>query len=186
VTLRVRSGLPSLRSGRFVGEFRRSLREACERGSFRVVHYSVQGNHVHLLVEAAGKQALGHGMKAVAARLARAVQRVFRRAGPVLYGRYHLRILRTPREVRHALAYVLLNSRKHWRERHGTSPPARLDVASSGRFFDGWRQRPRAAPGEGSQGDPEGPEVAPPRTWLLAHGWRRHGLIDPGEVPGVA
>ena len=26
-------------------------------------------------------------------------------------------------------------------------------------------------------------EVAPARTWLLQTGWRRHGLIDPAEVP---
>ncbi len=189
VTLRLRTGVPSLRTRRFAAEFRRTLRESSERGSFRVVHYSIQRNHVHLLVEAAGKEALGRGMKAVASRLARAVQRVFGRAGAVLHGRYHLRILRTPREVRNALAYVLLNARKHWRERHGTPPPVRLDEASSGRWFDGWRRPPRAVPAEGSDRVPaasERREVAPPRTWLLARGWRRHGLIDPGEAPGAA
>jgi hypothetical protein len=68
-------------------------------------------------------------MKSIAARLARAVNRVFRRSGPVLIGRYHLRALRTSREVRNALAYVLLNVRKHWRQRYGTLPPVRLDAA---------------------------------------------------------
>ena len=57
-----------------------------------------------------------------------AAQRAFGLSGPVLHGRYHLRILRTPREVRRALAYVLLNARKHWYERHGASPPERLDA----------------------------------------------------------
>jgi REP element-mobilizing transposase RayT len=178
VTLRVRRGLPSLRSRRFLKAFRDSLREARERGDFRVVHYSIQRNHVHLLVESAGKQALGRGMKAVAARLARAANRVFRRSGPVLHGRYHLRILRTPREVRSALAYVLLDARKHGRERNGAAPPVRLDAASSGRWFDGWRRRLPAPPLR----DP--PEVAAPHTWLLGVGWRRHGLVDPAEVPG--
>ena len=120
-------------------------------------------------------------MKAIAPRVARAVQRAFALSGPVLHGRYHLRVLRTPREVRNALAYVLLNARKHWRERHGTPPPERLDEASSGRWFDGWRRAP------GSREPPrETPEVEPPRTWLLSTGWRRHGLIDPEEVPGGA
>jgi REP element-mobilizing transposase RayT len=178
VTLRIQRGLPSLRSRRFSKVFRRSLRQACERGDFRVVHYSVQRNHVHLLIESASKQALGRGMKAVAARLARAANRVFARSGRVLYGRYHLRVLRTPREVRNALAYVLLNARKHWRERHGTAPPLRLDEASSAAWFDGWK-RQVAAPWV-----QEPPEVAWPHTWLLATGWRRHGLLDPGEVPG--
>jgi REP element-mobilizing transposase RayT len=178
VTLRVRQGLPSLRSRRFLKVFRRSLRQACERGDFRVVHYSVQRNHVHLLVESAGKQALGRGMKAVAARLARAVNRVFRRAGPVLHGRYHLRVLRTPREVRNALAYVLLNARKHWKERHGAPAPPRLDEASSGRWFEGWKRELEAPLLR------EAPEVATPHTWLLSVGWRRHGLVDPAEEPG--
>lgn len=119
-------------------------------------------------------------MKAVASRLARAVNRTFDRFGPVLHGRYHLRILRTPREVRSALAYVLLNARRHWRERNGTAPPVRLDEASSARWFEGWKRRLKAP----LVRDP--PEVAGPRTWLLSVGWRRHGLIDPAEIPGAA
>ena len=177
VTLRVREDVPSLRDRSLVREFRASLAKASERGSFRVVHYSLQRNHVHLLVEARSKRALGSGMKSISARLARAVNRVFRRSGPVLDGRYHLRILRTPREVRNALAYVLLNVRKHWRQRHGQAPPVKLDEASSGRWFTGWKQKPRGPTGGGPC------EVAAPHTWLLQKGWRRRGLIDPAEVP---
>jgi REP element-mobilizing transposase RayT len=182
VTLRLRSVTPSLRSARFLRELRPSLRRACERGGFRVVHYSVQRNHLHLLVESAGKEALGRGMKAISARVARAAQRAFGLSGPVLHGRYHLRVLRTPREVRSALAYVLLNARKHWRERHESSPPEGLDAASSGRWFDGWRRVPGEREPPSAPAEP--PEVAPPRTWLLSLGWRRHGLVDPAEVPG--
>jgi REP element-mobilizing transposase RayT len=177
VTLKVRSGLPSLRQRRFLREFRKSLSQACERGEFRVVHYSVQRNHLHLIVEAAGKHALGRGMKAVGARLARAANRVFSRSGPVLSGRYHLRALRTPREVRNALAYVLLNARRHWKQRTGQAPPVQLDEASSGSWFDGWSREP---PGARTQ---RSPEVARPRTWLLTKGWRRHRLINPAETP---
>ena len=180
LTVRVRAGVGSLRSRAFVREFKASLAVACERGAFRVVHYSLQRDHVHLIVEAAGKQALGSGMKSIAARLARAAQRVFGWSGPVLDGRYHLRLLKTPREVRNALAYVLLNVRKHWRQRNGDAPPVRLDDASSGRWFEGWRLLPRGPTDVGSR------EVAPARTWLLTRGWRRHGLVDPAEVPGGA
>lgn len=178
VRLRVVDGVPSLRQKRFIREFRRTLARAAERGDFRVVHYSVQRNHVHLLVEAAGKEALGRGMKAVGARVARAVNRVFQRSGPALFGRYWLRVLRTPREVRNALAYVLLNARKHFFEARRRRPPAVLDVCSSGAWFDGWRAPP-------SRGDPPGLRaVSSAHTWLLARGWRRHGLVDPAEVPG--
>jgi len=179
VTLRVRSGISSLRRRGVVREFRESLRRGCERGEFRVVHYSVQRNHVHLIVEAAGKQALGRGMKSVAIRLARSVNRVLSRTGPVLLGRYHVRALKTQREVRNALAYVLLNARKHWKERAGSAPPVQLDEASSGRWFAGWKRKPRAP----TQATPIR-DVASARTWLLRAGWRRHGLVDPAEIPG--
>jgi hypothetical protein len=142
----------------------------------------VQGNHLHLIVEAAGKEALGRGMKAISTRVVWAVHRAFARTGAVLHGRYHLRILRTPREVRSALAYVLLNVRKHWRQSHGVAPPVLLDEASSGRWFDGWRRRPPDAQAAAARAGPR--EVARARTWLLAAGWRRHGLVDPAEVPG--
>jgi REP element-mobilizing transposase RayT len=174
----VRRGVPSLRTRCFVREFQATLRAACERREFRVCQYSIQRDHLHMVVEANGKEALARGMKAVAARLARAVNRVFRRKGPVLFGRYHLRLLRTPREVRNALAYVLLNVRKHWRQRSGSPPPVRLDVASSGAWFDGWK---RSLP---SMEKRERREVAHPRTWLLVKGWRQYGLIDPVETPG--
>lgn len=113
VTLKVRPGLPSLRSRRFVAELERSLRESCERGRFRVAHYSLQRDHVHAIVEAASGRDLANGMKSFGARLARAMHRVFRLRGSVLADRFHLHVLRTPREVRNAIAYVLLDARRH-------------------------------------------------------------------------
>jgi REP element-mobilizing transposase RayT len=179
VTFRVRDDVPSLRAVRFVREFERSLRQIRSRPGCRVVQYSIQGNHVHMLVEAAGPDSLGRGMKSVGARLARAVNRVSRRRGPVLADRYHLRALKTPREVRNALAYVLLNTRRHARsaaKRVGKA--VRIDPASSGRWFDGWRGGVELAR------DP--PAVADAHTWLLGQGWRRHGRIGLDEIPARA
>jgi hypothetical protein len=178
VTIRVRSDVPSLRTAGFVREIERSLAEILERKDFRVAHYSIQHDHLHLLVEAEGAEALSKGMKCLAARVARAVNRVFGRRGPALDGRYHHRALGSPREVRAALAYTLLNARKH--AVPAGAPGARSDVgidpASSGRWFDGW------AEGPGRLGAP--PAVARAQTWLLRAGWRRHGLIHRDEVPG--
>ncbi len=70
--------------------------------------------------------------------------------------------------------------RKHFSQRRGTAPPVRLDEASSGRWFAGWRRRPRGPSGEGSVR-----EVALARSGLLCEGWRRHGLVGPAEVPGT-
>jgi REP element-mobilizing transposase RayT len=151
------------------------------------VHYSIQDDHVHLLVEADGKEALACGMKSIAARFARAVNRALKRSGKVLRDRYHFRVLKTPTEVRNALRYVLLNARRHWakslrrrgkdvaRIMRATLQPV-LDVPSSARWFDGWK---------GEVAPDREPPVAKARTWLLALGWRRGGgLIDPNEIPG--
>jgi len=175
ITLRIRPDVPSLRTGKLVAAFERSLGQACERGDFRVVHYSLQSNHVHLLVEAIDRAALACGMKAVGARLARVVNRIFGRVGSVLAERYHLRVLQTPREVRNALRYVLLNAHRHASRLVGR---AHLDPASSARWFDGWCADTAGA-GAGVTRS-----VAPARTWLLTVGWKRHGLIDPSDVPG--
>jgi REP element-mobilizing transposase RayT len=179
VTVRVRRDVPSLRTVRVVREVERSLRAIAKRRDFRVVHYSLQHDHVHLLVESEGIAALSNGMKSLAARLARAVNRVFGRRGAVLDGRYHHRPLGTPREVRNALAYVLLNARKHAGERAPAAPGGELwiDPASSGRWFQGWAGCP-APP-------TDRPAVVRAQTWLLATGWRRHGLIQCDETPGA-
>jgi putative transposase len=89
--------------------------------------------------------------------------------------------------VRNALAYVLLNARRHFAKRTGgRRPPVRLDTASSARWFDGWKQAWKARLGPPDEETDSAPrEVAEARTWLLRVGWRRHGLVDPSEVPGV-
>jgi hypothetical protein len=92
--------------------------------------------------------------------------------------------------VRSALAYVLLDARRHLVKRVGgrrLSAPFRIDPASSGRWFDGWRRQLPESGARGARDAPgslDPPAVRRPRTWLLAVGWRRHGLLDPAEVPG--
>jgi REP element-mobilizing transposase RayT len=181
VTLRVIDGIPSLRCKAFVEEIRASFGKACDRDDFRLIHYSVQHDHLHLIVEAEDSDALGRGMKSLSARVARAVHRIFERTGRVLDGRYHLHLLGTVTEVWNALRYVLLNARKHFRQRFGKTPPAGIDQASSGRWFEGWLG--------GVPGIRDGPsqverQVARPRSWLLREGWKRRGPIDAAAVPG--
>jgi REP element-mobilizing transposase RayT len=164
---------------RLVEEVERTFARACERKEFRLVHYSLQGDHAHLIVEATDRYALGRGMKVIGSRLARAVNRVFQRSGPVLADRYHVHVLKTPREVRNALAYVLLNARRHAAKAgQRLSRALGIDPASSGRWFDGWRRPPPMSE------EPAMRAVVRPHTWLLRKGWRCHGLVDPAEVPG--
>lgn len=178
VTLKVRRDVPSLRSARLVREFEGSLRKGCERGRFRVVHYSIQRDHVHAIVEAASLHDLACGMKSLGARLARAVNRVFCRTGPVVADRFHLHVLETPREVRNAIAYMLLNAQRHAAKLGKRIGSGRVDPASSGRWFDGWLHSPPSRP------PTDLPAVANPRTWLMTHGWRSQGLVGVDEIPG--
>jgi len=168
-TLRTTRAFRCLRAGRVFPAVRRALAVASYEG-FRIIHFSVQDDHLHLLVEAENRAHLSSGLRGLAIRIARAVNRVLGRKGPVWGDRYHARALTTPREVRHGLIYVLMNRNKHDPRTTG------LDPCSSARWFEGWREPPVSEP-EGSA------PVVRPRTWLAAVGWRRYGLIGVGERP---
>ncbi len=162
-------GLQSLRAQTAFQALSPAL-SAASREDFRVVHFSVQTDHVHLIVEAESGEGLRRGINGLAGRLARALNRVWRRPGAVWSDRYHARALATPREVRNGLVYVLLNFRKHLRAAPGVDP------RSSGAWFDGWSH----APPMPEQASP----VTAARTWLGAVGWRRAGgPIDIDEAP---
>ncbi len=173
VTLRARPGLPSLR----LTESRRAIVSAIEaardRFGCRVVHFSIQSNHVHLLCEADDQVSLSRGLRGLVIRMARAFNRAHARCGAVWADRYHERILRTPREVRAALVYVLGNWRHHGGERY---PLGCIDPCSSAAWFDDFAESRLPA----SSASP--PPVAAARTWLLALGYQRHvGKISVDE-----
>jgi putative transposase len=169
VTMRARAELGSFRSPLLFGAVRAALTAASTR-SFRLVHFSVQSDHLHLIVEGHDTRTLARGVLGLATRVARAVNRALGRKGRVWGDRYHARALSTPREVRNAIRYVLMNFRKHRpADRH------RVDSCSSAPWFDGFKEPlPRVL-------DP--PPTRSPATWLLRTGWRRRGLIGRDESP---
>ena len=170
VTLRARDALPSLRSSRVFPFVQRSL-AAAHKAAFRVIHFSVQTDHIHLIAEGDEVDALVRGLQGLAVRCAKAVNRAARRRGSVWISRYHSRALRTPTEVRRGLVYVLLNFRKHLRAQPG------IDPRSSGPWFAGWRRNERGSAHAGvNPREPRGESpVVAPRTWLATVGWRRAG-----------
>jgi putative transposase len=136
VTMRAVDAVRCLRSPRAFPAVRRALATA-SRGDFRIIEFSVQNDHVHLIAEADDGRALASGARGLAIRLARAVNRALGRRGRVWDGRYHARALTTPRAVRHALIYVLMNFRKHLNAVTG------IDPCSSAAWFAGWRTSSR-------------------------------------------
>ena len=174
VTMRRAQGLPSFRSERLANLIRAAIKLSQSEG-FRVVHYSIQADHLHLIVEAADKALLSRGMRSFAIRVALLInRRVFgRRAGKVWGDRYHRHDLPNPPEVRNALVYVLNNFLKH-----GVVDEGLVDPKSSAPWFNGYMHRRTPVPEE--------PDVTTAaRTWLLDDGWKRAfpGFIHVGEVP---
>jgi len=104
----------SLRSRRGFSALSRAMWKASDRFGFRLVHYSVMSNHMHLIVEANDRRALGRGMKGLGVRIAKSLNRVMGRHGKVLLDRYHAHILRTPTETRRARHYLLDNAHHHY------------------------------------------------------------------------
>jgi REP-associated tyrosine transposase len=183
VTLRVRRGLGSLRrygvAAEIVEAFRAAAADAKRTKTFRVVHFSIQPDHLHLIVEAGSKKSLGRGLQGLVSRLARRINHRLHRRGTVFADRYFGRPLPTPAEVRNCIVYVLTNAVKHPEPipDPGTEPVAGLDPCSSAFWFGGWAKPP-----------PPQPQPAPaaaPATWLLRVGWRRHGPLRRSERPAL-
>jgi len=146
------------------------LLASATRATFRIVQWSVQVDHLHLVLEADDARTLSRGMASLNCRLAKSVNRLAMRKGAVLRERYHAHQLATPREVHRALGYVLNNAHHH------RLLTAGVDPMSSGPMFDGWAN----APHERATRDAS---VAEPRTWLLRIGWRRHGALRVPNEP---
>jgi REP element-mobilizing transposase RayT len=189
VTLRAR--IAQLRSQFVFPTIQLALLRATRRASekFRIVHFSVQRNHVHLMVEASDRRALSTGVSGLAIRIARYVNDLLSRRGRFWAERWHGRALKTPHEVRNAIVYVLANARKH----AGVLLPAGVDPYSSARWFDGWRDLRVDSGVPPPFFEPprwrDDPNESPTRvdfasqTWLCRVGWRRHGLITMAEAP---
>src|SRR5262245_8181456 len=138
--------------------------------SCRLVHFVILHNHLHMVVEAADRDALSRGMQGLLSILARVINAATGGEGRVWNDRYHARPLSTPREVRRCLVYVMRNGRKH------RSTAAAVDPFSAGAWFDGFAEhgplRRDRAP------------CHPASFWLLTKGWKgAGGPIRTDEAP---
>lgn len=204
---RVRLG-PSFRSQRVTRAIV-SVIERSRRNGVRVVHYSVQDTHIHLMVEGRDSADLSNQMRTLFSRVAFAVNAITRRHGKLFRDRHHRHELKTPREVRNALVYILFNDRKH-RAANATTAASRihvgskasvrqaaglaavmpgLDPCSSAWWFHQWA--PWDHPPRELLRDAAEAPTAKPRTWLAGIGWtrglggRRDGRLRFSECPGV-
>ncbi len=175
LTLKLKRGLQSLRRGKTFEAIKRSFYKYSLREGFRLVHFSVQHNHLHLIAEADSKASLTQAMQRLMVSLARQLNFVWQKltgqwTGRIFKERYHQHVIRNPNEVRAALLYVLRNAFKHGEIRQGEQ-----DFYSSARYFDGFcKGRPQAPPEN---------LITEATAWLLTTGWRALGLIESYELP---
>jgi REP element-mobilizing transposase RayT len=189
VVMRVAPSVGSLRRRKMYKAMRDATITAAMREWFRIVHVSLQRDHVHLIVEAEDKAALARGMQSFAVSAARHVNTalgdgVHRRRGRVFADRYHVEVIKTPTQARHTLKYVMNNWRKHREDQQGLAKTWLVDPFSSGISFPDWAEL---------EGKPcmwpirEGYDpliVRRPLTWLLMDGWKRAGgPFSAREVP---
>ena len=178
VTLKMKRHVWQLRSRRCFTALEKAFFAGCRRFGSRLCHFSVQHDHIHLLVEAKDKVALARALQGLAIRMARGLNRVMGRRGAVFADRYHARSLRTPTEVRRAIVYVLGNARKHLVAIGQRPGPGWVDPYSSAVWFQGWASPPDTGP------RPDRAPVTLPETWLLQAGYlRAGGRIRIDEAP---
>jgi len=156
VTQRLRQDVGYLRKDGPAKVVQRAFADAADRNGMRVAHYSIQGNHLHLVVEADDHAALSHGMQGLAVRVARRLNRHLGRRGRVFADRFHANVLESRRQVANAVRYVLGNYRCHTRE--WLQPDFRDEYATRA-------DQP----------------LAEPKLWLLRVGWREEPVRK--EVP---
>jgi REP element-mobilizing transposase RayT len=182
VVLRVAKRVKWLRTPHAYRAIRGALAVVLDRADeFRIVHFSLQGDHLHLLCEASDRDALAKGLQAFQISAARRLNREMRSAGAVFPDRYFVESLGSVRQVRHTLAYVLNNWRKHRQDGGYSLFDGRIDPYSSGVWFAGWKERTRTVEIPDRY---EPPRVSDPRTWYLTTGYKLGPPISVYEVPG--
>ncbi len=169
LTLKIRSSKWNLRCDEVAVQFKRAAAGAREFG-LRVLHYSILKDHVHMIVEARDNEELAAGMRSFGCRFGKGLRKIFGGVGAVFAGRYHLHVLKTPTEVRNALAYVLQNLAKH------SKLLGHLDRYSSAPYFAQWRallgrQMSPILAGHRAAGLPD--YLNRPQSWLARVGWTK-------------
>ena len=182
VTVRAVRSAPNLRSQVVFAALRAVFSRSSAKG-FRLLHFSVQGNHLHLIAEADDGVAFARGVQRLLSRAAMAINALARRSGSVWRDRHHREPLTTPSQVRNTYAYVLFNDRKHemacgW---PSDATLATFDECSSAAWFRDWSPACPAPPKTLERAGP--PIVAAPRTWLASKGWKTWGLLRFDEIP---
>lgn len=196
VSMRRVERAPSFRSERIFRTILGQLARLKRRG-VRVVHYSVQHDHLHLIVEGESRLDISSQMRKLFSSIALAVNDVAKRRGSLFRDRHHRVELDNPTKTRNALVYVVFNDRKHHAQNGGAISDdffRDFDDRSSVAWLgpEAWDERAGPSPAwvariRARDGDVDGhgPALSAPRTWFAQAGWRIRGggALGPYELP---
>jgi REP element-mobilizing transposase RayT len=180
ITLRLVDGAPKLARDYLMKLIRRAIAES-HKPSFSIVEFNVLDNHLHLMCEHGGKVALGRGVQGFNVRLAKRLNSALKRKGKWFAHRYHARSLRTPREVRNVLRYILLNRKHHAAENKFSK--YWVDPYSSAAWFTGWAQPISRHAWMVQDLIVQPAPTRPASVWLLTTGWKKHGPLRFDDAP---
>ena len=186
VTIKLNAGLPSLRKGEALAVVLAAMERVNQGGVIRIVEFSIQSNHVHLIVEAGNSADLSSGMASLNTGLGMRLNRIWNRIGEgsVFKERFHMVVVATPTQMRNTLNYVLRN------DVHHELGLGKLDPCSSAPSFGGWCELQGAEDKVRTAEAAKECVSAEARVWLLVKGWWKvsgsEQKLSLGRLPRVA
>ncbi|MEI8348179.1 MAG: transposase [Pseudomonadota bacterium] len=89
----------------------------------KVIHFSLMNNHLHLLIETENKKALAKALQSFAISFTKRLKNFNGlKKTPIFKERYFCHILKSLREVKHAIHYILMNGKKAGLSRYDIDP----------------------------------------------------------------
>lgn len=182
ITLRLRDGLPNLRSRKGAAIVKHAM-QGVQGKDLRILHFAILSNHIHLLCEGDNSQALYRAMKSFCSRMGlhnrawaqkNVIQNLDKKGYGIFRGRYDVKVLKSPRQVKNALRYVLLNPSKHF------SKNPYIDQFTSGVIFRDWKKllgydlslKAISVQKVAAWKTRLNEMLSPPRLWLTSIGWQ--------------
>ncbi|MDD4973652.1 MAG: transposase [Bacteriovorax sp.] len=117
LTVKIKKIKAELKNKSVLSILKRAILNARKQG-LKVIHYSLEYDHVHLLIEADNNHILSKGMQSFGVTISKAINRMRKLKGGVYKHRYHFRKISSPRQLKNVLNYIFNNGIKHKTAKH--------------------------------------------------------------------
>ncbi len=134
LTIKVKKKKAEIKNKSVLKILKRAILNARKQG-LRVIHFSLEYDHVHLLIEADNNLILGKGMQAFGVTLSKAINRLKKLKGGVYKHRYHFRQISSTRELKIVMNYIFTNGLKHGTAKSILNPFNSIQAEKKFRLF---------------------------------------------------